>query len=619
MSKFKIKSFDISKFSNDAYLGVKKEDTYLHSLLIRGANKTGKSTTVEALNYAIYGPECVNSKYPITNNSRTDIELENSDYNLKIYRSGNKKHKLIIKNKNTNETLPEITNHDEIQKNLIKIFNMEYNKLKELKYKTIYQNENNNLRKKGINELKNAISYYGGYYKENLELIEDEQLLNQIKKEIEKLDNSNNQIKKEIEKLDRNIKYNEQDQQNISQFIQYYESGELEKYFTTKKKNKEAENELKKLGQVVKEITRLQEEKRGMERSMDEINLYYENKIMDILKDILSSLNCPVCGGEIEEKSLKYRVEHKQCPFCGKKHDSIELYEKIKQKISLSKEQHPETIAKIDKLNKIISAKKDLRNNITKKNKKNPFYGLKNYTIRIVEKYDSIDSDEIKNEYSECKIKYKSYTESNQEYKDNIKKLDSDVEKNNNNIETLKNSKQTVSKHKTDLKTKLKQDIESYFLERLNYYYSYLFGSKADLIISSENNYIFSKPLAGNSNKYVNIFDSSIGQCQKKCLDMAIVLALSDMDLKNNISNLCYILMEEPSEGIYDDKDSEGNDIEHKQNLFELLNNKIKEGIQLIILSAEESYPDNLEIPEKNVLKLKHNYQDTLHGVENNG
>jgi DNA repair exonuclease SbcCD ATPase subunit len=119
MNKFRINEFKITKFNSQRYLGINLTKLENH-ILIYGEHKSGKSTTLDALSYAIFGIK--GSSRPINNLADTYVKLSNDEFELTLERKTGNKHKLSIKNLNSGN-IETINEKESINYKLKEIFN----------------------------------------------------------------------------------------------------------------------------------------------------------------------------------------------------------------------------------------------------------------------------------------------------------------------------------------------------------------------------------------------------------------------------------------------------------------------------------------------------------------
>jgi DNA repair exonuclease SbcCD ATPase subunit len=117
---------------------------------------------------------------------------------------------------------------------------------------------------------------------------------------------------------------------------------------------------------------------------------------LDLLKQTLSSLICPVCGDKASLGKISNYYKNKKCPYCGSEHYDNSLYDAIAQKIDASDEKVPKFEDEIKGIEKQIDLKYKELEEIEKSGNigiiSNP------YALEYSKKYDSYDDENLKND-----------------------------------------------------------------------------------------------------------------------------------------------------------------------------------------------------------------------------
>ncbi|WP_459202081.1 AAA family ATPase [Methanococcus sp. CF] len=591
MDKFKITTFNIEKYSELSYGGARIEKEF-DNLMIYGGNSSGKSTTIDALGYAVFGTG--GSRIKNHNLADTYIELKNSDYELSIKRKVGDEHFLTVKSlkDSANET-ETIRGIDKIDAKIKELFNINKESL-EPRGKIVYQSPNDSLRKLNKSRFMELLSYYTGLYQKNYTIDENKKVLRKIEDDKGHLEIDQNRIKKEIAMLKTQNRDSEKYIGKLKNLVESYENGSMEKYFEFKKQKNEVFEQAKELSSNIKSLESKKRQKLG---ELGKLKSFYKQQILDLVKQTLSSLVCPVCGDNANLGKISNYYKTKKCPYCGSENYDKSLYDIIANRIDSSDEKVPEFEKEIEKITKEIDDKKAMLESI-EKGEKNLELIDNPYALDYCKKYDSYQSEELKLEINE-KIKEledrkQELTKITNEIKNKTDMLES-IEK---EIKKLDESKTQIEKENTKLYSELEKESISVFLEKLNHYYGKLMGIKSQNIVYRKGDFLFEDTLH-NDVKYLSIFDERRGNAQKRCLDFSLACAFSDLDKIYNVSNIGYIIMEDPAEGVYND---EMDEVNHKETLIEILKEKIeKDDMQIILLTADNEYTNKLKMENINI------------------
>ncbi|NPE29475.1 hypothetical protein HNV12_16255 [Methanococcoides sp. SA1] len=602
MNRFGIKEFRIRKFNSKRYLGMNLT-TLDQSLLIYGEHKSGKSTTIDALAYAIFGTS--GSMRPINNIADTSIKLSNDDFEIKLKRKANTNHELTVK-RIADGSIENINERHKINDKLVELFNLPNHDFLEFKARLLYQNQDYTIKSLDQKKLVRIISYYTGLSEKNKEI---ENIKNQIKDQIEESEFA--QIKIKEIKSDQNEKRNFISEsknyiENLKQLISSYEDGKMQQIYDLKKQKSELWKEIDKIQST--NIYLLQEKKK-LYSIKSEFQKYFDETLLNLVKDIISVLICPVCGKKTSLSKVELKYKHKKCPYCGDEHYDNSLYDNISHKINISNEKLPEINAGLNEINAKLENNYQtlnelkLESNILEDLVQNPMI------VRNVEKYDSLDDP-----------KFKIFI--NQK-KDDLNRYEHDLKENENEITSLLKALNEVSisskaidekiKDLQSKKEKLQEDLESEsftaFLSKLNYYYGKLMGYKKQPIILDDGKLFFDTQLRGNYKERDDISTSkTIGESEKRCLNAALLFTFLDLDAENSSSLIDFVFLDDPAEGLYDDIELPS-EAHNRTNLLNLIKEKCGNSkSQFIILTADKTYNDVLDLPTTNI-----NFNEDIH------
>lgn len=594
MNKFRIDEFKIEKFNSRRYLGVNLTKLEDH-ILIYGEHKSGKSTTLDALSYSIFGIK--GSSRPINNRAATYIKMSNNELELTLDRKTGNNHTLVIKSL-INNNIETITELDSINNKLMDIFNYPSEDFLEFRAKLLYQDQESSIRKYDSMKLLKILSFYTDLNSKNEEI---EKLKNEIKNKTEE-----NEYfiveKKELEndlKDKKTIRYNSKNYiEHLQQLISSHDDGSIKQVFNVKKTNMELWKDIRDL--QGKNLS-LQHDLNKAYRSKIELEKFHEETLINLIKEIISVLICPVCGKKANLSKIDSKYNAKKCPYCGDETYDKELYDSISKRIQVSNDELPKLNEKIQGMND--EYKKNFKTLDQLKSKLNNLDLILNPEIvRSVEGFESFEDINFKKFIEDQRIKLNKFQSDFKEIELNIKKINNQIEdKTNMIVKTTKEIKSLESKISA-LEKELEEKSIKKFLEKVNYYYGRLMGYKKQPVVLENGKLLFKTRLR---NKYDEIDDISapkeIGESEKKCLDAAFLFAFIDLDNEYKSSMIDFVILDDPADGLYDDT-TLPEDAHSKTNLLNLIKEKSRNNdAQFLILTADQSYNEILELPTTSV------------------
>lgn len=589
MNKFRIKEFSIRKFNSNRYLGVNLTKIDNH-LLVYGEHKSGKSTTIDALAYSIFGIN--GSGRPINNIAETYIKLSNNDFELILKRKAGNNHKLTVKNiiDNTNET---ITNLNEINQKLIELFNLPNEDWLEFKAKLLYQDQESSLMKYDTKKLLNIISYYTGEGVKNKKI---DSLYNEIKMKNEERDYAIINLKELKDNLkDRKniISLSRSHIEHLTELISSYENKTMEQVFDVKKQKAEL---WERINQLQKRNIFLIHEKDKHFKMKNDLEKYYKENLVNLVKEIISVLICPVCGKRTNLSKVESKYKNKKCPYCGDDHYDKELYENITQRIQISNDQLPVIN------DKIIQIEKELIENYTALDNFNKQLNdlkliLNPEIVRSVERFESLEDKALEISIEEQKIDLMNKKNDFEKLEHEIRDLTHDISSQNKHIDNIKTQIIELEKRKTVLQNEFEKESINYFLHKLNHYYGRLMGYKKQPIVF-EDGKLFFRTLIRNKKEETDDISASrtIGESEKRCLSAALLFTFIDLDKEYNASSIDFVILDDPADALYDANHLEP-EAHNKTNLLNLIKEKCDtDQTQFIILTADKAYNEVLNL-----------------------
>jgi len=594
MTKFRIREFSIKKFNSKRYLGINLIKIDKH-LLIYGEHKSGKSTTLDAISYAIFGIK--GSGRSINNIAETHIKISNDNLDLILTRKAGSNHKLIIKDHIDNKT-ETITDMNEINNNLTELFKLPSEDYLEFKAKLLYQEQDFSLKKFDNKKLLKIISYYSGLSAKNKQI---EAIYDEIKIEIEdngyatiKLKEFKNEL---IEK--RNIiNSSKRHIEHLKQLVYSYEDRSMEQVFDIKMKKSEL---WKKIKEIQARNIYLQHEKDKYFLLKNDFQKFHEEKLINLIKEVVSVLICPVCGKRTNFSKIEYKYNHKKCPYCGDEHYDKDLYNNIAQKIKNSENRLPKINTEINQIKNELMENYKVLNDLEKKLDDLKLI-LNPEIVRCVEKYKHFDDNDLDTFIEEQKAKLDKRIEDFEKTTDEMKIVNNSINEQNKHIGNISKNIETLEKNKNELQKELEEKGITKFLQKMNFYYGKLMGYKKQPIVLKDGKLFFKTPLRGKKEEVDDISTSiSIGESEKKCLDAALLFTLIDLDIENNISLINFVILDEPADGLFDDMNLKP-EAHNKTNLLNLIKEKCDtDQTQFIILTADKTYNEILGFPTTNI------------------
>ncbi len=512
-------------------------------------------------------------------------------------RKAGNNHRLTIKNL-TDGSIETITEIESINCKLIDLFNLPSEDCLEFKTKLLYQDQESSLKKYDSKKLWRIISFYTSLSSKNEEI---EKLRNEIKSKVEEREYSFIE-KKELESNlneKRSVIYSSKNYiEHLDQLISSYDNGSIKQVFDVKKTSIELWKDIRSL--QGKNIS-LQQELNKASRSKLDLEKFHEETLINLIKEVISVLICPVCGKRANLSKIEYKYNAKKCPYCGDESYDKELYDNIAQRIQLSNDELPKLNEKIKGIYE--ERKKNYETLNEFKNKLNDLDLILNPEIvRSTEDFESFEDDKFKNFIETQREKLNKFQNDFKEIETDIKELTNQIEIKNNEIIKITTDIKSLEENISTLEKELEEKSSKKFLELVNYYYGKIMGYKKQPIIL-ENGKLFFKTRFRN--KYEEIDDISaskeIGESEKKCLDTSLLFTFIDLNNEYNSSLIDFVILDDPADGLYDDV-SLPVDAQHKTNLLNLIKEKcVNNDTQFLILTADKTYNEILELPTTSI------------------
>lgn len=353
----KINRLHIDQFATEDFPGIHNTAINGEDFLIEGGNRSGKTLAVNALLYALFGPQ---GTLGVSPGRQSEVEIHFDNGHVLNRGSGGREytdedgpHEKDAADSRILETLGE----EEIVS--LQFVHSETDKLPlaRLTDKDLITR----IRRIGNNDLQDEIDEYVDE-KENL------------KQEIEQVERTELfPVTRELNELD--VGRVERRLEKIEQLESLIDTGRIETIKQRLLDNEEINNQLEDLYHRKRAI---EQHLRKLNRKLRE-ERQYTQRVNDLIIDAIEELSCPVCDNVVEEDLAKHRLQNGRCPQCGRERSLDQLksnleekvenaddsIEELEQEISDLKEEKAETADEIESLQSSIPDLSEL-NDLTK-------------------------------------------------------------------------------------------------------------------------------------------------------------------------------------------------------------------------------------------------------------
>lgn len=573
LKHFYVEDFAIEKFYSVEYVPVRKK-VNKQSLFVLGTNSTGKSTTFDAIIYAIFGYDFIDRPIKIAD---TKIVLSNGDISIEITRKYNTEPKVRI---STYEE--EIRGSDQVNQKICELLNLPEKKLdakRLIDALKVPQKDDDSLIMKYKNKLEIIVLSFLNIFdlEEKIQLIELEE--KDLNNQLELLKIQKGEIQLEIEDLSLKERKNKNFYTEVREFINQFESGELGKTIKALSENEEIGKRAKELISLkTKKIQELFENGTKISRMRG----YYNKKLLEVLMETISVLICPVCGDKVSIQQIVSRKNRSSCPFCGNEQYDGEIYQVLKKEISNASENFELLLTTEYELKKDLEV---IKLEIDKINNEKLNVNLNSVILRVLE---NSTEQEIENEYRKLKLDLEKYEYSTNDSKNCIEELKNKLKDVEKSIESIPREIDDLHTLKRRIFDEKNSTVLNYFNEKLNTIFGKLIYP-LPYKLSLENGHLLldtGSSIKDCSDKF------AIALSDKKLIDIALWHTILITNLENNIVNINFGLIDDIFENI------DNNEITRKENLYSVLNS-LKKQSQIIIFSINKKVNENLQFEEQ--------------------
>ena len=325
----KISRIRIQQFAVEEYPEVEKNDVSGNDLLIKGGNRSGKTLTLNALLYGLFGPRATFGVQP-GRHSDVQIHFDNGD---ELHRSSGGRE--FTHDGNT-YTL------DEAEEQLQQLIGSE-----SLVHHQFIHSETDKL----------PLASLG---KEELIATVRRLVESDVQEQIEKNIQEKEDLEAEIEQVQRtelkprrreledlHIRQVERQLEKIEKLQSLIDTGRIE---TIKQRLLENEEINEQLDELYSRKRTIDQELRKLNRKLRE-EQQYTQEVNNLILDAIEELTCPVCDQVVEEDTARRRMSRGQCPHCGRERSLEELKQNLEQKIDRADNTISDLEARIEELN----------------------------------------------------------------------------------------------------------------------------------------------------------------------------------------------------------------------------------------------------------------------------
>jgi hypothetical protein len=221
--------------------------------------------------------------------------------------------------------------------------------------------------------------------------------------------------------------------------------------------------------------------------------------------------------------------------------------------------------------------------------------------VRSIEDFESFEDMKFKDFIEVQRQRLNKFQSDLDETEKSIKEFKQQIKNKDIEIAKITTETESLDSKKLILEKEIEEKGIKTFLERINFYYGRLMGYKSQPI-TLENGKLYFKTSFKNYEEIDDISTSKeIGESEKKCLDAALLFAFIDLDNEYNSSSIDFVILDDPADGLYDDINLR-KDAYNKTNLLNLIKEKCMNNYtQFLILTADRSYNDILDLSTTSV------------------
>lgn len=371
----------------------------------------------------------------------------------------------------------------------------------------------------------------------------------------------------------------------IKEFIDQFESGKIDKTISALEENEDIAQKIKHL---VSKKTSKSEELFRNGRELNDKKEYYNRELLDVIKQTLSVLVCPVCSKNIDFKKITSPKKSKRCPFCGQEHYDGKLYELLEKEILESDVKVRELAEKDGELKYEI---KRINSEIDMLNNEKLHVKVNSVILRILE--NAKDKRNLKEEYEKYNFTLKKYENEFEKIRVFKHEISNELDQIESEIQKISEEIQKSNAYLHDvLENKSKEGINEFTKELNNVYSKLIFPLPYKLLLNN------GSMLLDNGSSIKNCSIEEIGFSDKRLVDIALWATILKVNREKNVIKMYFGMIDDIFENI------DNNEIKRKDNLLNLLGGMSKD-FQLIIFSINKQINEKLQLPQEKAFNVQ--------------
>ncbi|KZX49060.1 ATP-binding protein [Haloarcula sp. K1] len=419
----KISRLHIDGFAVEDYQTITKEDIAGGDLLLKGGNRSGKTLTINALLYALYGPRATLGIQP-GRTSTVEIQFDNGH---QLHRGGGGRSyddgTEEVEKEAAEDLLEELIGPEDIT--TLQFVHSETDKLPLSRLS----------KPQLIQSIRQII---GSNLQQELEDYRDER--DSLEQEIEQVRRTElAPVQRELEEID--IGQVESRLEKIEKLQSLIDTGRIEIIRDRLLENEELNEELQDLYDRKRTI---EQELRKKDRQLREARRYTQ-EVNDLILNAIEELSCPVCDQVVAESTANHRLDRGKCPHCGQDRSLDDLKTNLRSRVESAddtvnqleagieelKEEQAEIENEIDSIQASIPDLSDL-NDLTK-------FTLEdnNYDIEAVAERTKNELEQHRAEVDRLNTQKQSLEEERDEIQDSLDEMDESLEQVTERIDEL--------------------------------------------------------------------------------------------------------------------------------------------------------------------------------------